>query len=626
MSVVYEAVEESLHRVVALKVIPEPLSREAEDVRRFHQEARAAAQLNHPNIVTIYSIGNEGDVHFIAMEYIKGKELSKIITMHDQMDVGDALAVGRRVASALAAAHEVGIVHRDIKPQNIMVDDLGDVKVMDFGIAKVGAGLSTTVTSKGLLFGTPAYMAPEQFKGAPLDGRCDLYSLGVVLYQALAGRVPFDDESPASLMQRVLNETPPPIQTFNGHISSEVARLIERAMAKDPSERFQSGREMQEAIDQILAPTTVRTYTGADHPTEILDRGDLQIRASRIISTLREHFQANPLRLLAAGLASTILALFVTASVLFDQGNAGVEIPNNKNLLRGVSINQPPPDAASETDFTTDPASVGADSIGSYTDGNEQESVEQTQEDIRRAISLYNGASGRVDEVTAKGLVLRASEANAPLARMWRAWFTYWGRCGFESDLGRAEKLAKSSIDRVRELAEQGNADAAFLIGVALDLGLGTETDPPIALQWINKAVQSGHMNAMTYLGWMHFTGRGVKANPERAFSLFESAAKAGDVNAMHNLGWMYANGDGVDRDDALAVRWFRRAAKIGSPVNMNNLGWMYEKGRGVTQNREKAVQWYRRAAELGDETSQANLSNLGVAFQEPKPSDEGGT
>src|SRR5262249_38412554 len=221
MGEVYLARDEQLERKVALKFLPERLTADKMQLSRFKSEARAASALNHPNILTVHEIGAEGNRHFIATEFIEGVTLRAWLA-RGRMNVHDGLEVAVQVASALAAAHEAGVVHRDIKPENIMLRPDGYVKVLDFGIAKLTeqqlpakdreAGTTTVLqTTPGLVMGTARYMSPEQARGQAADARSDIWSLGVVIYEMVAGIPPFPGETPSDCIASILKTEPPPL-------------------------------------------------------------------------------------------------------------------------------------------------------------------------------------------------------------------------------------------------------------------------------------------------------------------------------------------------------------------------------------------------------------------------------
>jgi len=239
MGVVYKAHDTKLDRFVALKFLPHEISLSAEDKARFLQEARAASAVSHANVCVIHDIAEHDGQQFIVMEYVEGKTLRQMVPIQK---VQDALGYAVQIGEALEAAHGKGVVHRDIKAENIMVNVTNQVKVMDFGLAKLRGSLKLTKTSSTV--GTLAYMAPEQIQGGEVDARSDIFSFGVVLYEMLTGHLPFVGEHEAAMMYSILNESPQPIQKYKPELSSELLHIINRALEKDPEDRYQTVREM----------------------------------------------------------------------------------------------------------------------------------------------------------------------------------------------------------------------------------------------------------------------------------------------------------------------------------------------------------------------------------------------
>jgi TolB-like protein len=251
MGEVYRATDTKLGRDVALKVLPAEMARDTERLGRFRREAKVLAQLDHPNIVTIYSVEECDGVHFLTMQLVDGQPLDRLI-LQDGLPVERIVEIGNALADALASAHEKGIVHRDLKPANVMVSHEGRVKVLDFGLAKDvrAANLSdATMTSAshtqvGVVMGTPAYMSPEQTSGRPLDHRTDIFSLGVLLHEMATGKRPFEGNSSAELMSAILRDTPPPITDMRPDLPGDLARIIRRCLEKDPRHRLQTARDV----------------------------------------------------------------------------------------------------------------------------------------------------------------------------------------------------------------------------------------------------------------------------------------------------------------------------------------------------------------------------------------------
>src|SRR5436189_1080097 len=280
MGEVYLATDMTAGRQAALKLLPARFTSDAERLKRFQQEARTLVGLNHPNILTVYEIGEDHSTHYIASELIEGETLRQRL-MRGRMEVGEAVDVAIQVASALGAAHETGIVHRDIKPENIMLRPDGYVKVLDFGIAKLaesafakppsqcfgvpgatadGAGSMTLAeTNLGSILGTVRYMSPEQARGAQVDKRTDVWSLGVVLYEMATGHAPFTGETPGEVMTSILEKEPPPLTSYLAHTPAELQQIITRTLRKEREDRYQSAHELLEALQSLRRSMEFKT-------------------------------------------------------------------------------------------------------------------------------------------------------------------------------------------------------------------------------------------------------------------------------------------------------------------------------------------------------------------------------
>lgn len=255
MGIVFQAVEKALDREVALKILPLDLSRDSEFVDRFHREAKLAARLRHPHIMPIFSVGQSGDVHYITMDLLRGGSLFD--HMQRGVHISRAVHVVKQVASALQVAHAQNLVHRDIKPENILFDNRGSAVVTDFGIAKALEG--TKYTRTGIVMGTFHYMSPEQIGGDVIDGRSDLYSLGVMFYEMVTGRVPFDGPSGPTIMYKHVHELPVPPPEVNPEVPAPISAIVMRLLEKDPAARFQTGRDIIFALDQATQSASTRS-------------------------------------------------------------------------------------------------------------------------------------------------------------------------------------------------------------------------------------------------------------------------------------------------------------------------------------------------------------------------------
>jgi serine/threonine-protein kinase len=258
MADVYLAEDQELGRKVALKMLNERHAADESFVERFRREAQNAAGLNHPNIVTIFERGQAEGTYYIAMEYLDGRTLKELLVKNGPPPIPIAIDYARQILSALSFAHRNGIVHRDIKPHNVVVGADGRLKVTDFGIARSG---SSEMTEAGSIVGTAQYLSPEQAKGAPVDPRSDLYSLGILLYEMLTGRVPFAGDAPVEIAMKHLRAVAEPPSTFRPEVSHDLDAVVMRALAKEPEDRYQSAEEMEADLARVARGVAVSPRT-----------------------------------------------------------------------------------------------------------------------------------------------------------------------------------------------------------------------------------------------------------------------------------------------------------------------------------------------------------------------------
>jgi serine/threonine-protein kinase len=268
MANVYLAEDEVLGRRVAIKILNDRHAGDDQFVERFRREAKNAASLSHPNIVSIYDRGEAEGTYYIAMEYLDGRSLKELIVARGPAPVHIAIDYARQILAAIRFAHRHGIVHRDIKPHNVLVDAEGRLKVTDFGIARAGA---SQMTEAGSIIGTAQYLSPEQAKGAPVDQTSDLYSVGVVLYELLTGVVPFSGETPVEIAMKHLSSPPEPPSTKRAEIPRELDLVVLRALAKDPADRYQSAEEMDADLKRVARGAAVSPAT-EEAATAIISR------------------------------------------------------------------------------------------------------------------------------------------------------------------------------------------------------------------------------------------------------------------------------------------------------------------------------------------------------------------
>ncbi len=322
MADVYLADDLLLGREVAVKVLHPQYAADPAYIQRFRHEAQAAANLNHPNIVNIYDWGNEGDLYYIVMEYVEGRDLKEVLRHEGRLLPERAAEITAEVCAALQFAHRHNLVHRDIKPHNIFLTSIGQVKVMDFGIAREGNGSGFTQT--GMVMGTPQYISPEQAQGLPVDGRSDIYSLGVVLYEMLTGKVPFDDPNPVTVAYRQVREDPIPPSVIDPEIPPALEAVVMKAMAKNPANRYQTAQEMKADLLRFLEGMPVTA-------TPVLPG----TAAPAAVPTV-EPRKGRPWGWIAAGAAVFLVVLGVILALVFTGRGAKVEVPN----LQGMTEEQ----------------------------------------------------------------------------------------------------------------------------------------------------------------------------------------------------------------------------------------------------------------------------------------------
>jgi serine/threonine-protein kinase len=262
MAIVYKAKDLLLNRVVTIKVLRDQFVTDDDFIRRFRREAQSAASLSHPNIVSIYDVGKDGDLEYIVMEYIEGRNLKEIIRESAPLSTEQTLHLARQLGEALSHAHEHKIIHRDIKPQDILITEDGRAKVTDFGIAR--AVSSATVTHTGDIVGSVHYLSPEQAKGILSNEQSDIYSLGIIIYELLTGKVPYDGETPIAIALKHLQEQPVPPSKLNPRIGSELEAVVMKAISKSPDTRYASVGELLEDLQKVQAGYKVNRVINKD--------------------------------------------------------------------------------------------------------------------------------------------------------------------------------------------------------------------------------------------------------------------------------------------------------------------------------------------------------------------------
>jgi tRNA A-37 threonylcarbamoyl transferase component Bud32 len=305
MSTVYRAFDTVLERQVAIKLMHREIASDSDQLERFRREARAVAQLNHPHIVTVIDAGEDDNTPYIVFEYVEGETLKDRIRRYGRLPIQESIAYAIEIARALGVAHERGIVHRDVKPQNVLVDEEGSAKVTDFGIARTldQEGL----TADGRVLGTTDYVSPEQALGHPVTGQSDLYSLGIVLFEMLTGDVPFKGDNQVAVAMKHVREQLPDVQVRRPEVSNALAAVLEKATAKETEKRYPDDRALIADLEEVLAIETQRSGQSTGEATAVLRT--LSPSARRRLPARVTH----PVRLIAA---LVVIAAVVVAGVL----------------------------------------------------------------------------------------------------------------------------------------------------------------------------------------------------------------------------------------------------------------------------------------------------------------------
>jgi serine/threonine-protein kinase len=333
MSTVYRAFDTVLERAVAIKLMHREIASDSDQLERFRREARSVARLNHPHIVTVIDAGEEpaedgvGGMPYIVLEYVEGETLKQLIHRQGSLEVTEAIAYSIEIARALGAAHERMIVHRDVKPQNVLISEEGGAKITDFGIARTLTEEGLTVD--GRVLGTTDYVSPEQALGQPVTGQSDLYSLGIVLYEMLTGQVPFTGETPVAVAMRHVREQVPDVQQLRPGVSAATASVVDRAVAKDLDYRYSDAAHMIADLEEVLAVEAARSGQATGEVAGVLRT--LPGSARRRLPWRMRH----PARWAASlALLAAIVAIAIVAASL--QTHSGTGVPPNVHSSPGL--------------------------------------------------------------------------------------------------------------------------------------------------------------------------------------------------------------------------------------------------------------------------------------------------
>jgi serine/threonine protein kinase/tetratricopeptide (TPR) repeat protein len=655
MATVYKAYQPNLERFVAIKVLASHHGRVAGFKERFFREARAVAQLSHPNILPVYDVGMDNDICYLVMKCIKGRSLRELIG--EQMSLSQVSKYIDQIAAALDHAHEQGVIHRDIKTSNLLVE--GEwVFLMDFGIAKIREA-SMALTGTGELLGTPCYMSPEQASGKPVDHRTDIYSLGVVLYEMVTGTIPFKGETPYGVIYQLINNPLPLPRQHRPDLPKKVENVIFKSLAKNPDHRFSTAGQLAAALREALAPEPVKVFKSSEDSTVrtpakgVPPVGSPGNRAGPQHSAPGPVYSASQsnrtILVLGIGLILVLAGALFTYLIIVGNGPILPSIPSAR-VDRAPPF-QPRP-ATLQVETNPKGATIKVDGVlkGSspaaldVEPGEHRLRVElpghQAWEEMLRLVDpkvypvkidlmpITRAATVRIEsapagaEVSVDGVSKGKTpfESQLPLG-------SYSVRVGLSGYKESQRVLKVSEAKEYQLLVEltrmdapevpppaQGQEGAADL-DTYFDKGrqLFESKNYSEAYELFMKSAGQGHAESQNEVGYMTMHGLGVKKDLKSAAAWLRKAAAQGNAASQNNLGILYLRGGpGIQQDDREAFNWFRLAAEQGNRDGQFYVGNMYRYGRGQSEDSEQAAEWFRKAAAQGHEGAAKALKALG--------------
>ncbi|HEV8151104.1 MAG TPA: serine/threonine-protein kinase, partial [Gemmatimonadales bacterium] len=572
-----------LKRDLALKAIRPDLVVSETLLARFRREAEAVAALRHPNIVPIYDIGEAEGIMYILMPLIKGESLKQLLLRDGRRPISEARRILLEAASALASAHEAGVVPRDIKPENIMLEGKARrVLVMDFGIAKVmDAAGDGTLTTSGTIVGTPHYMSPEQASGDPhLDHRTDQYSLAVVGYHMLTGSVPFEGENTRAILFKQMMESPRSMRELVPEVPEALMGAVSCGMAKEPAGRFS---DMEAFAAAIEAATETRAIPAAapaavgkrNHVPAMLAGAGLLAAAAIVIALVRRPPAAETAAGIAPGVNGTS-AVQPADSTAAPAGGAG--------LTAAPPAPAPPPNPpATERRAIPEPKkSVPAGGPSGNAQRTASPAPAAASLQPKSSLSCVTAAEAEDRDLAFRLCSDEAQKGNVVSQRRLAALYDRSPVPGHDAE----------AVTWYRKAAEAGDLPSLLRLGQLLHLGKGTPQNELDATAKIRQAAEAEYQPAWTVLAERYEQGLGLKKSDKDAAFWYRKAAEKGDAAAQAKVGDFYMRGKGLDKDESEAVSWFRKSAASGNRDAQYGLGMAYLKGKGIQKSDSLATEW----------------------------------
>ena len=644
MGVVFRAEDTALDRAVALKVILPQYAENADDRARFQREARAQAKVEHDHVAAIYQVGEDRGVLYLAMPLLQGQSLLEALQEQPRPNLREVLRIGREAAEGLAAAHDRGLIHRDVKPANLWLEGpRRRVKVLDFGLARSVPGIDTgdpTLTRTGALLGTPAYMSLEQALGQKVDARTDLFSLGVILYEMTTGVRPYQGDSFGALAVALASEVPPPAAVRNPAIPASLSRLIEKLLSANASDRPATMHAVIEELRRIESEVASRSARPVRKPAARKPSGSGQ----RVLVVAGVALVAAIVVLLAwppspRKVAQTTDLEAPPPATVPEPATPPTLAPEPRLVVpdpppgpKTSRLPTPPhPMAVPTTADPMVPAVVPPKPKGpvprgqaEYERGRKYFLGIDGPKDLDRAASLFRASAdaGNIDGSFAAAwtsnfnlgkpkhdsvctyLYQQAAAGEHPLARavLALAQLDAWDLGNtVDVDLAKGKETLAKVVDDVKALASAGDPVALTILAQMFAGGHGMPVNMDAAFRSQEAAAKAGYAPAQTVLGEAYDPGLGRfsrKPDAAEALKWYRLAAGQGDARAMFLLGEAYRTGRLGDTNPGEAVSWYRKASDSGDVDAMYALAKQYEEGRGVEKDEAEAAYWRRKAAD----------------------------